>query len=278
MKPLRLAAVQVVLVIFPFAVSVIPRSAALAGEDVAACRARVATAARTATVRSIERGLLCARQRVQGKVLPTIDCADPDTWGSNGFAHGLNLLDRDEAHAATTIGACEATVTAAGAGYTACPSPCDALAIASLNDVAACATCVGRHRAAEALAAVVGSPALPLDRSARRCHQRIGRNLAKYANARMFAQNLCQVRKERGDPPFATVSDCRAIDDPGHPHFGYLAIIRGKLDHWLDAACRNVPLAALGSCGASLAAEADCIAGEAAVAGDAAYGAAFPPL
>lgn len=206
------------------------------------CRRRVGIVARKFVSHLTVQILACHVDRAKGLVPEALDCNTPSTWIGNGYPIGTGNYLAAREGVERIVGMCNAESPMAALGYSSCPAPCDALPIATENDLPACIRCVTETAVTGVAAAVYGTPPLPLERESRLCQERFGRQLITYFNRRSFLQDNCQFRKEDGKPGYTTVPNCSALDSPTHPSYARLSAQIGKLDRLIDKRCGEVDI------------------------------------
>ncbi len=233
-------------------------SAQLSSRD-AACRYKVAQAARNYSAFVVERALLCHKKRARGSLPAAIECNDPSTWAANGFDRGAYLHSKDRSELARKVAGCRPDATLAALGYASCPAPCDALPVGTLDELSNCMLCLADDCMLDAVQSVYGTTPLPATKAAGKCVERAGRHLESYYNARTFMQQKCQMKKDKGYANWTGVPDCGDLDDPAHPFFAKNAAYRAKRENVLQRRCANVDVAAeTGTCGTDAATLAAC--------------------
>lgn len=224
-----------------------------------ACRRRVGIAVRGFSKAMAVRTLFCHREREAGRAFEGTDCNAPDTW-DGVFPKGAFFYSLDSARPERIVGMCNADSTLAGLGYTSCPAPCDGLPLTTEDELAACMTCVTLDAFTTAATTIYGTPPIDLERGPQKCQERFGRHFITYLNRRLFLQDHCQFKKERGKPGYAGVADCSDLDDPSHPSYSRLQSQIAKLDRLIDKRCSGVDLGAdLATCGSDVASLQACI-------------------
>ncbi len=244
----------------------------------AVCRFKVGQATRNYTFMTVERALLCHKERLKQNLPAGIDCADPTTWAANGFSRGVFLHNKDRRRVPEHIDTCrEDAPSLAALGYTSCPAPCGALPVNNFDELSDCMLCLADACILPAIADVFGTPPLSGTYAAGKCIERAGRHLEHYVNARALVQHVCQVKKERGYPNWGGVADCSDPDSPTHPFFRYLNSYRERKDRIVERRCAAVNLGSeLNSCGTTPTDLVNCINARADQCADTLFSAVFP--
>lgn len=244
----------------------------------AVCRFKVGQATRNYTFMTVERALLCHKERLKGNLPAGIDCADPDTWGVNGFSRGVFLHNKDRRRVPEHIDTCrEDAPTLAALGYSSCPAPCGALPVNNFNELSDCMLCLADACILPAIGDVFGTPPLGGTYAAGKCIERVGRHVEQYYNARSLVQHVCQVKKERGYANWAGIPDCSNPDSPTHPFHRYLTGYLERKNRIVVKRCASVDLGSeLNSCGSTTTDLVNCINARATQCADTLYDAIFP--
>lgn len=188
----------------------------------------------------------CHSQRLNGHLPAGTDCNSESNapWADLRArdADSLRIRARKRCHVASAS-------PPAAMGFGSCPAPCEA-AITTYADVAECLICQV-HAIAETLAAsVYGTPEVPAG-SEKACFSRLTRVIRHYLGARLKGQRSCQTLKDSGRlHPSVHCTD--------HDPTGIVTRARALIPAGV-AACSDVDLQALDSCGRTVADEATCL-------------------
>lgn len=226
----------------------------------AQCRLKTATAYRAYGRDYAIRAGLCHRDRMEAKLPPAIDCDDPSTWVANGFVKSFEGLTKAEQRLRDTINSCSPDIVSpASLGYTACPAPCDGVAVATFDDLGQCVFCLTDDCLHGALETAFGVPALPITKLPQKCQERIGRDLVIYYNKRAVTEQICEFRKELNKAGYVGI-DCTDFSNPLHPLAARIARATAKVDRLIAKRCAGVDLATeLDSCGTDVVSEQTCL-------------------
>jgi hypothetical protein len=230
-----------------------PMVAPAAIADTATCRQYIAKRAQILIKKTIYHEVKCHRRRMLGLEGATVDCNDP---GSVGFpAASVTKLSNSAATFTTKVTAKCTSFTPAGLGYTSCPSPCtaDVPTIVDMPDVAACGVCLAESLASVAITTAYGTnpPLTATKTAAWTCQNtRAGSGMYAYSSTRMNQQRACQYKEDKGT---IGATDCKNADLRG-----FIAKAATNLAAKI-AKCTDADLAALTSCGASVASEQTCV-------------------
>lgn len=214
-----------------------PASAMTARDAV--CRLKVGTAVRKYGGYLSVRVAYCHQQRVRDVLTPSINCNDPETWGSD-FLRGANFIVVDAEKARKIINSCNPDASIAGLGYTSCPAPCGSLPVGTYDELAECMRCLTYDEVTTAAQSVFGTIPMPIEKAPRDCQERLGRSLTTYYNKLTFFQHTCQYKKERGDAEFAAV-DCDDLDNVLHPSYTRMQGVIFKINALIEKRCGTVP-------------------------------------
>lgn len=216
----------------------------------ARCRSAVALQERTYADAVLAQTLACARDRMRGKLPADAACADlsaatfPDRSLSAIAGARARLVSRIES-------ACTG-VSPATLDYTACPSPCDAVApaLASFAAVAECVACTVESEVETAMAQLYGGapPVLGRDTAERCQSSNVANGTRAYVRAVLHGRRSCQAKVDAG----TWAADC-ATEDPS----GSIASAAKRLASSV-ARCSDVDLAALTSCADTVAEQQVC--------------------
>lgn len=213
----------------------------------------------------------CHRLRISGDLTVGTDCND------TANAPSANRISRAQAKVRTRSSrSCTglrrpAASAPAVLGYDACPAPCASVPIGNSYDgVANCLICLGDTESESMTAAVIGTPPAPAAREATQCHSRVAAALRQYVIKRMREQESCQKNRDSGKIPLST--DCKASDDRGR-----IARAEATLAASI-ARCDDATLAALGACGANVAALQGCALTATRALADDIFDAVYPPI
>lgn len=204
----------------------------------AMCRLKVATSVRKFGGYLSVRLNYCHQQRARGHLVPSIDCNDPDTWGSD-FLRGSNFVVADAEKARKLINTCNPDASIAGLGFSSCPAPCDSLPVSTYDELAGCMRCLTYDGVTTISDSLFGTVPLPIVKEPRDCQERIGRSMTTYYNKRTFFQHTCQFKKERQDPEFIGV-DCADLDNPLHPSYSRMQGVIFKINTLIEKRCGSV--------------------------------------
>ncbi len=229
------------------------RAAAL-DADVARCRKFLARSTHAVAVLTLSQEIACHKQRMVGTVSSSVDCSDPDS--ALFPTDRLSRIASREASFSSKVGASCTGLTPAQLGFTTCPSPCAAEVpvVTSMEQQAACLSCVAEHRASAAALSLYGAtPPITTTRTdAWTCQNTfVGSGSASYGKTRMAQQRACQFKEDSGS---IGATDCRAADLNGK-----IAKAASKLATKI-ARCVDADLASLTSCAGAVAAEQTCAA------------------
>jgi len=272
---LKMLLIAVLFTSFTFPAFAADRVAADKGQ----CRLSFARSMRTLSVSLAFRAGLCHRDRMKGKVAPTVDCNDPWSWTAETYPYGAQRVEHDLSRYDAESKFCTPTIsTTAEVGYVSCPAPCDALPVTTFPELGDCLHCIARDALPVVMEAAVGTPPITGDGNARRCQIAIGRNISRYFHKRKKLQNSCEFLVEIEKPPFIGV-ECIEIGGPGHPFATRINRLRARVADQVRRKCLKADLTAT----LDLCADDPTAAGECAVSLVDAWAAqihpaGFPPL
>lgn len=257
MKTMPRIALWILCAVVPLATSA-PAAAFDTAE--AQCRLKAGTAYRIYGRDYTTRAARCHLKRMLGKFPPAVDCDDPSTWVANGLLRDSTGLATAAQRLRDAVNSCKPTITTpASLGYTTCPAPCGAVAINTFDDLGECLLCLTDDCLGSAVESVFGVPPLPIERTQRKCQERIGRELVLYYNKRSLHEQVCELRKELENPGYIGI-DCTDFTNPLHPLARRLERIHEKLEKLVAKRCADVDIGAqLDSCGTDVASEQTCL-------------------
>lgn len=247
--------------------------------DKAQCRMSYGRSVRVLSVSVSLRVVLCHRERLRGNVPPSVDCSDPWSWESAGYAEGAYGLTHDLYRYDLESENCTATVdTPDQVGYLSCPAPCDAIAIANFSDVGDCFVCLDQPNAVTAWQTMLGTPPVTGDKKAEACQSAIGRAIVRYAHKRMKLQAGCEFKREVSKDGYENF-DCVDIGAPTHPLGNRISRFRARMVDMLTRRCGTPNVASLlDTCGADGAAIGECVAQGIELWADTVHPPIYPPL
>jgi hypothetical protein len=151
----------------------------------------------------------CHRERMQGDLAPANDCNSPA---------GVVDPDRIEYWVARLIEnsrVCNpyAAYPPVDQGFTACPAPCESIAVSDYAGVATCMACLTKLEISAAAETVFGTPPVPATREQVDCQRSVARAFARYFLERIESQKKCYLLQKylRVDPSV----DCQDADLSG---------------------------------------------------------------
>lgn len=236
----------------------------------ARCRRYLAGKTQSIATLTLSSEVACHRARMLGEIAAVADCANLD---DALFPASDRAKVRD--HVAMFIASAAARCTgstSAALGYTSCAAPCDTRvpALTTMTEVAECLSCLAEHHASVAIGSLYGAtpPVTSSRNEAWRCQNvYAGRGSYSYARSRGKKQRSCQFNVDRG---VLTGIDCKLADLSGS-----IARAESRLGARI-ASCSESDLAALTSCGASVAAEQACAATAIEAMTDTLFGLIYP--
>lgn len=224
------------------------------------CRLKAATAYRIYGRDYATRAVRCHLKRMLGKYPPAVDCDDPATWLANGLEREVTGLAHARQRLRFAVNSCNPGIVApASLGYTTCPAPCAAGSIDTFDDLADCLLCLTDGCLTGAVESIAGLPPLPIEKTPRKCQERVGRELVTYYNKRSLNEHVCQLRQELGKQDYVGI-DCTDFTNPLHPLARRIERTRAKLDKLVARRCADVDIGAqLDSCGTDVPSEQACL-------------------
>jgi hypothetical protein len=259
-------------------VATTPSPAAALTTIEAQCRLKAGTAYRAYGRAYATRATKCHRNRMLGKIPAALDCDDPSTWAANGLTKDVEGLAAAEERLYAAVASCSPDIVAPGSlGYSACPAPCGAIAIATFGDLGDCLLCLTDSCLQGAVETAYGVPPLPIAKLPRKCQERVGRDLVIYFNKRSVTEQICEFRKELGKPAYIGI-DCTDFTTPLNPLTPRIERATDKLEKLIAKRCAGVDIVTdLDSCGTDVASEQSCLRTEVEQCASTLFGAAYPP-
>lgn len=247
--------------------------------DKAQCRMSYARSVRVISVGLSLRVQNCHIERLRGNVPAAVDCSDPWSWQSAGYAEGHDGLEHDLYRYDLESEECTATVDRPDqVGYLSCAAPCGAITIGSFSDWGDCLLCHNQPASVGAWQAVMGTPPVTGDVDAEHCQGAIGRAVVRYASKLMKLKAGCEFKREVSKDGYELVT-CTDINTPGHPLENRINHFRARMVDSISRRCNFPGVAAvLDTCGTDGPSIANCAMNAIEAWSESVHPPIYPPL